>query len=162
MKNKLNVIQINGIKGIIFLICAVVCLAAGFIIFPGLVLKSGWNLLSSATGMIPAIGIIQGTLLWGILIVSYFAFGGKKNLFVEFKSADDLSGAELDAVMRKIKAERQADLITKSIMRARELEVNSKAREEMINSWKALENTIKEETEKHAENISDEDSSLKH
>lgn len=118
----MNIIQINGFKGILFVIGAVLCLIAGFVVFPGLVLKMGWNYLSGTTGILPAIGIIQGTLLWGIVVVAYFAFKKKKGFFVEFKSAHQLSREEMDVVMDKIRAEKQAEIITRSIMRAKELE----------------------------------------
>lgn len=125
MKNKLNVIQINGIKGIIFLIGAAVCLVAGFVAFPGILFKLGWNYIAHATLMVPTINVLQGVLLWGIIVVGYFAFKGK-GFFVEFKSGDDLTREEMDAVMHRIRAERQADMIAKSIMRARELELEAK------------------------------------
>ena len=131
MKNKLNVIQINGIQGIIFLIGAVICLIAGFVAFPGMVFKLGWNFIAHATAVVPTIGMLQGTLLWGIVVVSYFAFK-KKGFFIEFKSGNDLSREEMDAVIRKIQMERQSDLIARSIMRAKELE--KKVQQEMQNN----------------------------
>ena len=144
MRNRLNIIQINGIKGILFLAFAAVCLGAGFIVFPGMMLKMGWNALSSMTGMLPVIGVIQGTLLWGIVVVSYFTFK-KKGFFVEFKSADDMSRAEMDAVIQRIRTERQADIISKSIMRAREIDLKSQ---------NDLDKFIKEEQECVTEELS--------
>lgn len=145
MKNKLRIIQINGFKGILFLIGAAACLIAGFIAFPGLVLKTGWNIVSSHTGVVPSIGMLQGILLWGIMVVSYFAFKGK-GFFVEFKSADELSRSEMNAVMEKIRMERQTDIIAKSIIKARELE--AKAQQEFKNSESSVE-----ENSEHIENI---------
>ncbi len=153
MRNKLNVIQINGIKGIIFVAFAAVCLFAGFVVFPGLVMKCGWNLLSAATG-IPAIGAVQGVLLWGIAVVGYFAFK-RKGFFVEFKNADDLSREEMDAVMRKIQMERQSDLIARSIMRAKELE--KKVQQDMNNELNIelkQENKDSEDVHNHEKNLS--------
>ena len=37
MKKNMNVIQIKGVKGIIMAAFIVICLAAGFIAFPGMV-----------------------------------------------------------------------------------------------------------------------------
>ena len=158
MKNRLNVVQINGIKGIIFLACAAICLVAGFIVFPGFIMKSGWNLLSSVTGSIPSIGIIQGTLLWGIIIVGFYTFGGRKSLFVEFKSADDLSGAELDQVMQKIRADRKRDLIKRSLIKSRKIENNSQPSEDMINSWKAFQESMSNNVNEKSKSASEEDS----
>ena len=153
MKNKLNVIQINGIKGMIFVAFAAVCLFAGFVVFPGLVMKYGWNFLAGMTG-IPAIGVFQGVLLWGIAVVSYFAFK-KHGFFVEFKNADDLSREEMDAVIRKIQMERQSDLIARSIIRAKELE--KKVQQEMQNNDLNIE--LKKE-ENEAEEVTSQEKKL--
>ncbi|MBO6273564.1 hypothetical protein J6O48_12420 [bacterium] len=134
----MNIIQINGIKGILFLIGAGICLVAGFVVFPGLVLKFGWNYLSAMTGLIPSIGLIQGVLLWGIVIVSYFTFK-KKGFFVEFRSANCLTKAEMDEVMHKIRMDQNASIISKSIMRANRLEQELK---------KEIENNIDKNIEK--------------
>ena len=139
MRNRLNVIQINGIKGIIFVIFAAICLAAGFIAFPGMVLKSGWNFVANATSLIPTIGAIQGTLLWGIVVVSYFAFK-KKGFFVELKSAEDLSKAEMDAVMHRIRTERQADIISKAVMRARAMDAQTRSEMDKFIKQQSSEN----------------------
>lgn len=121
MKKKLNVIQINGFRGIVMAMGIVACLAAGFIAFPGIVMKTIWNFISSQTRLVPEIATIQGVLLWGIVVVSYITF--KKNPFVvEFKTANDLSRDEMDEVMQRIRLERQADILTKAMLRAKELE----------------------------------------
>ena len=151
MRNKFNIIQINGIKGIVFIVFAAICLAAGFIVFPGMMFKLGWNALSGATGALPVIGTIQGTLLWGIVVVSYFTFK-KKGFFVELKSADDLSRAEMDAVMHRIRTERQADIISKSIMRARELDVKAHSELDKFVKKESADNGITEATPVNTEN----------
>ena len=121
MKKRMNVIQINGFKGLIMAIGIVACLIAGFVFFPGLVMKTAWNFVSAQTGLIPTIATMQGVLLWGIVVVSYLTF--KRNPFVvEFKSANDLSREEMDEVMQKIRMEHQADILTRAMMRAKELE----------------------------------------
>lgn len=142
MRNRLNVIQINGVKGIIFLVFAVICLFVGFIVFPGMMVKYAWNMAAQMTSVVPVIGAFQGVLLWGIVVVSYFTFK-KKGFFVELKSAEDLSKAEMDAVMSKIRAERQADIISKSVMRAR-------AHDAQIRS--ELDKFVKEE---HIDNVAE-------
>lgn len=144
MRNRINVIQINGIKGILFLIGAAICFVAGFVVFPGLVLKSGWNFISGYTGVMPFIGLAQGMLLWAIVCVSYFTFKGK-GFFVEFKSTDSLNAAEMDAVMEKIRMDRQRDIIARSIMRAKELEIAAK------NELDKFEKEEKEEPVKDSE-----------
>lgn len=133
MKKNFNVIQINGFKGILLLIGAAMCLAAGFIAFPGIVMKYSWNFIASYLGFVPSIGVLQGILLWGIIVVGYFAFK-KKGFLVEFKSADDLSREEMDAVMHRIRMERQSDIIARSILKAKELEEQARKEFEQENS----------------------------
>lgn len=127
MKKRLNIIQINGIKGILFIVGASICFLAGFVVFPGMVMKYGWNFLATATGCVPTIKLAQGILLWAIVVVSYFAFK-KKGFFVELKSAHELSGEELNAVMNRIRADRRSNIIANSIMKAKELEIEAKTR----------------------------------
>lgn len=125
MKKNFNVIQINGIKGLIMAGGIVACLFAGFVIFPGMVMKTVWNIISSSIGIIPQIATLQGVLLWGIVVVSYFAFR-RKGFMVEFKSADDLSRDEMDEVMQRIRMERQSDILTKALMNAKKMEDEAK------------------------------------
>ncbi len=125
MKKNFNVIQINGIKGLIMAGGIVACLFAGFVIFPGMVMKTVWNFISSNIGIIPQIATLQGVLLWGIVVVSYFAFR-RKGFMVEFKSADDLSRDEMDEVMQRIRMERQSDILTKALMNAKKMEDEAK------------------------------------
>lgn len=125
MKRNFNVIQINGIRGLIMAGGIVACLFAGFVMFPGIVMKTAWNFISSNIGIIPQIATLQGVLLWGIVVVSYFAFR-KKGFMVEFKSADDLSRDEMDEVMQRIRMEKQTDIIAKALMKAKELDEEAK------------------------------------
>lgn len=117
MKRNFNVIEINGLRGIVLAAGVVICLAAGFIVFPGIVMKCAWNLLSAYTSAIPSISVLQGVLLWGICIAGYFAF--KKKTIIEFHSMNNLSGAEMEEVMKRVRLQHQSDLIKQSILKAK-------------------------------------------
>lgn len=125
MKHNLNVIQIRGIRGIILTVGAICCLAAGFIVFPGWVAMHIWNKFASLTGTIPLIGLIQGTLLWGIIIAAYFTFK-KNSLVICVKSPEGLSEEELRSVFENVKGQSREDLIIKSMIKAREAELRLK------------------------------------
>lgn len=120
MKKNLNVIQINGIRGLIMAGFIVVCLAAGFIGFPGWVCMHIWNFAASYT--MPTIGILQGMLLWGIIVAAYFTFR-KEKLVVCMKSPQGLSEEELKAVFADIKKQAQDDKILQTMLKARETEL---------------------------------------
>lgn len=125
MKKNLNVIQIRGIKGIIILALVLCCLAVGFIVFPGWVAMHIWNYIAGYTYIIPQIGVIQGVLLWGIIIASYFTF--KKNkIVVCVKTPKGLSEEELKAVFADMKKNCAEDKIVQAMLKAREAELKNR------------------------------------
>lgn len=142
MKKNLNIIQIKGIKGIFIAIFVVSCLIAGFVIFPGFVFMNIWNLISSYQAEIPSIGIIQGTLLWGIIVASYFTF--KKDRFIIcVKSPQGLSEDELKAVFANIKEQAEEDIILKTMIEARETELKIKSEQAELSTTEQCEQVNK-------------------
>ncbi len=125
MKKNLNVIQIKGVRGLILVGLVVSCLIAGFVVFPGWVAMNVWNLFGE---YIPKIGLIQGLLLWGIIVASYFIFR-KERLVVCMRSPQGLNEEELKAVFADIKKQAQEDKILQAMMKAREAELNIKNEE---------------------------------
>ena len=132
MKKNINVIQIKGVKGLIIAGLVVICLCAGFIVFPGWVGMQLWNLTASFFNSLPAIGLFQGVLLWGIIIASYFTFR-KEKVVVCMKTPQGLSEEELKAVFADIKKQAQEDPILQAMMKAREAELKYKAQQELEN-----------------------------
>ena len=122
MKKKLNVIQIKGIKGLIYIAFIGCCLAAGFGWFPGWICTKLWNIVSGYFEQMPVIGIVQGILLWGIIVASYFTFR-KEKLVVCMKAEEGLSEEELKAVFADMKMQAQNDTIIKSMLKAHEAEL---------------------------------------
>ena len=128
MKNNMNVIQIRGIRGLLIAGGAVCCLAVGFIWFPGWVLMQLWNLSASYLNNVPALGILQGILLWGIIVASYFAFK-KDKLVVCLKTPQGLSEDEIKEVFSDLKEQHTQDKIIQAMLKAREAELKYKAEE---------------------------------
>lgn len=122
MKKNLNIIKINGFRGIAMIVSTGCCLAAGFIVFPGWLAMHLWNLISAYCENMPAIGLIQGILLWGIAVASYFTFG-KNRIVICVKSPKSLSEEELKAVFSEIKKQSQDDTILQAMLKAREAEL---------------------------------------
>ena len=125
MKRNLNIIQINGIKGLLYVGFIVSCLAAGFVAFPSIVCMKVWNFTSGFTTTIPQIGIVQGLLLWGIIAGCYFTFR-KEKLVVCMKSTDGLNEEELKAVFAEMKKHAREDVFVKNIMKAQQAELKIK------------------------------------
>ena len=144
MKKNINVIQIKGIKGIIIAAFVVTCLAAGFIAFPGIVCTKLWNLVSAQIDSLPAIGILQGVLLWAILVVSYFVFR-KDKVVVCLKSPQGLSEEELKSVFADLKKQSQEDPILQAMLKARESELKIKSTEIPQNETESTTQTINQD-----------------
>ena len=140
MKRNMNVIQIRGVRGIIMAVFIVTCLAAGFIAFPGLVAMYAWNAMSAHFVQVPAIGIIQGVLLWGIIAASYFVLRRDK-VVVCMRSSEGLSEEELKAVFADIKKQSMEDPILHAMMKAREAELKMKSAEPPVSESEQLANT---------------------
>ena len=129
MKKNFNVIQVKGIRGLVIIGMIACCLFAGFVVFPGWVAMNLWNFIAKYFVQVPTIGLIQGILLWGIIIASYFTFR-KERLVVCMKTPQGLSDEELKAVFADIKKQAQDDKIIQSMMKAREAELKLKESEQ--------------------------------
>ena len=104
------------------------CLIAGFIGFPGLVAMHIWNIAANYVENMPSIGLLQGILLWGIILASYFTFR-KERLVVCMKSPQGLNDEELKSVFADLKKQAQDDKIIQAMMKARDAELKVKEEE---------------------------------
>ncbi len=102
-RNKLRVIQISGIRGILSAIFVVACLIAGFVGFPSLMLNKLWNHFAETTGVMPYINMFQGLVLWGILAVSYLILNKKQRYLVAFEPKTNRR--EIRDIINEIKAQ---------------------------------------------------------
>lgn len=133
MKNRPKIIQICGIKGLLTALFIVTCLAAGFIAFPGYVAMNIWNHFT--TGIIPAINLYQGILLWAIVAIIYF-IATKQRFAVSFGGPKELNDEELKVLMERVKMQSQARMINKMMLK----ELEEVKKEELSNENKSSEN----------------------
>lgn len=98
----MKIVQINGFRGIIMAGFIVTCLFAGFVVFPGYVGMCLWNRYLVNLLSFPVLNLFQGTLLWGIVAVSYYIIT-KGRMPVSFDTPEGLSDAELSMIMKKAK-----------------------------------------------------------
>ena len=138
MKHNMNVIEIRGIRGLIITGGIICCLAVGFIGFPGWVFMHIWNYFASYSLDVPAIGINQGMILWGIIIASYIVFR-KDKFIVCLKSPKGLSEEELKSVFADLKESTKEDIVLKTMLKAREAELKYKAEQEKETEEKETE-----------------------
>lgn len=78
MNRKINVIKINGFKGILLAGFIIGCLIAGFLIFPGWVCKNIWNFAAQYFNALPVMTLLHGTILWVIVALSTYALNKGK------------------------------------------------------------------------------------
>ncbi len=83
-------------RGVLFTIFAVACLAAGFIVFPAVVLKTAWNYFE----FLPVISIYQGVLLWAIVAIALYM---ANNNVVSMRSGSRITDDELKQMIENIK-----------------------------------------------------------
>lgn len=122
MKKNINIIKIKGMRGLFLAIGVICCLAAGFIAFPGWVCMHIWDAVSIHINGMPAIGLLQGILLWGIILASYFTFR-KDKVLVCLKTPEGLSEEELKTVFADMKKQSYDDPVFQAMMKARETEL---------------------------------------
>ena len=118
-RRKSKVIQINGTRGLLLACMAVVCLIAGFVVFPGYLASNLWN---NFVTFLPEINLFQGVMLWLIVAISFFlATRKRKEAFIALKSTTELNENELREVMHAIKEQSHRDGNTPFIVKSEDL-----------------------------------------
>lgn len=128
-KRKTRIIQISGIRGILTAIFVAVCLAAGFIGFPGLVAMHLWNYAASFMYSMPVLNIYQGILLWAIVGISGFIINDRKKFIVSMKAPEELSDEEMKKLMERVKIQSQAQMLNSMILKSNEIKTLEKEKQ---------------------------------
>ena len=126
MRRNAKIIQISGLRGLLFIAFAAVCLTAGFVVFPGFVGMCAWNHFLSANFGLPEINIYQGILLWGIIAFAIYLSGGGIS-FVQLKRPAQLNEEELQDLMMKIKTRSHASRINSIILNSEKFQNKEKS-----------------------------------
>ena len=100
MKRNIKVVEINGFRGFFVVAYAIICAAAGFILFPAWLLMILWNAFSMYIYNLPHMSLIHGFLLYLALILLYFATNtNKSGLNI---SSVNMNNSSLAAMMNDI------------------------------------------------------------
>ena len=126
MRKNAKIIQISGLRGLIFIAFVAVCLVAGFVVFPGLVGMCLWNNLLSPYFNVPEINILQGVLLWSIVALIIYLSGSGRSV-VQMKKAAQLNESEIRDLMDRIKTQSQASRINSMILRSEKYDETKKS-----------------------------------
>ena len=81
MNKNFRIIDVNGFRGLLLFLFILVCLACGFIAFPGYLAMLLWNGLAPIISL-PEINLLQGILLWAIIAFTLYIFGNQKVVIV--------------------------------------------------------------------------------
>lgn len=136
MRRQAKIIQINGFRGILTAIFVATCLCAGFVLFPGFVAMKIWNFFSG--NILPAINLLQGVLLWGIVAITYF-IASKRYFSVSFARPKELSEEEMSALMERIRMQSNAKIINNVVLKnidelkKEETNISESEKEEILN-----------------------------
>ena len=126
MRKNAKIIQISGLRGLIFIAFVAVCLVAGFVVFPGLVGMCLWNTFLSEYLNLPEINILQGILLWSIVALIIYLSGSGRSV-VQMKKAAQLNESEIRDLMDRIKTQSQASRINSMILRSEKYDETKKS-----------------------------------
>ena len=127
-----KIIQINGFRGIFFAAFIVVCLFAGFALFPAKVAEYLWNYIASNYIAIPKISLWQGLLLWAMVAISIYILNNK-TLAVSFHQQTELSDDEMQFLMKRIQMQNNAQKLNAMILNSKEFKALDKEIEEKMN-----------------------------
>lgn len=110
----MKIVQIDGFRGLISIVFIGACLFAGFVISPGYVAMALWNRYLVSSYMFPQLNLLQGILLWSIVVISYCILT-KGAFAVSFKSTPELSDDEIDSIIKSAKISTKMRMLNKAI-----------------------------------------------
>lgn len=117
MNKKINVIKINGFKGILLAVFIIGCLIAGFLIFPGWVCKNIWNFTAEYFTAMPSMSLIHGSILWVIVALSTYALNqGKLSISIgstPVQTYREYNEARINDILKQISEKNETLLSSK-------------------------------------------------
>ena len=78
VKMIINLIKTYGFSWLVLVLFVVICVVAGYIVFPAIVLTHTWNFIVTAAKILHTINIFQGILLWGIIAITLYITTNEK------------------------------------------------------------------------------------
>lgn len=120
-----KIIQISGLKGIFMAAFVILCLFAGFVLFPAKVAMHIWNYISYTYFVIPAISLWQGVLLWTIIALSAYLLNNR-TLAISFQRPMELSDEEMKILMERIRLQKQAQKLNAMILKSNDIKILKK------------------------------------
>ena len=104
MRKKCNIIQINGLSGILLAIFAICCAITGFIAFPSWLCMHAWNFAASYVNF-PVMNIYHGAMLWLIIALIFVATHLNKTKPISFGTLTPIDKEEMKRRIEKLQAQ---------------------------------------------------------
>ena len=102
MKNRLNVIKINGFSGMFVAALLIGCVIEGVIIFPSKMLMHLWNYIALYVNNMPTMTLIHGVILWAIIALSTYAILREKSP-ISYHSPNVISDEDIREIIEQAK-----------------------------------------------------------
>ena len=102
MKNRLNVIKINGFSGMFIAALLIGCVIEGVIIFPSKMLMHLWNYIALFINNMPTMTLIHGVILWAIIALSTYAILREKSP-ISYHSPNVISDEDIREIIEQAK-----------------------------------------------------------
>ena len=102
MKNRLNVIKINGFSGMFVAALLIGCVIEGVIIFPSKMLMHLWNYIALYVNNMPTMTLIHGVILWAIIALSTYAILRDKSP-ISYHSPNVISDEDIREIIEQAK-----------------------------------------------------------
>src|SRR5574344_1192418 len=94
-----DIVKTYGFHWVILELFVVVCLVAGFVIFPAIVLIWTWNHIVIALKILHTINILQGILLWGIIAITLY-ITTKEKFKLSYEKGKKISREEVKQIIK--------------------------------------------------------------
>ena len=102
MKNRLNVIKINGFSGMFIAALLIGCVIEGVIIFPSKILMHIWNFIALYVDNMPTMTLLHGVILWAIIALSTYAILREKSP-ISYHSPNVISDEDIREIIEQAK-----------------------------------------------------------
>ena len=110
-----KIIQICGIRGIFLALFIVMCLFAGFVVFPAKLAMLAWNYVADKYFIFPEINLFQGALLWGFVALGTYLLNDRQ-LAISFHQPKELSDDEMKTLMHRVRTQKAAEQVDEKLL----------------------------------------------
>lgn len=110
----MKILKINGLRGVVFVLFCICCLATGFIFFPSWACMHIWNFIANYFYQIPKMELIHGVILWAIIALSLYTCHKNKS-FISFQRVHPYNDQFMKGLIQKLKEEKNQSTLNENL-----------------------------------------------